>query len=259
MPLPCFRHCHAPAFGRSRAARRIALLFLSGLCFATTPAATAQAQDVPLTAQSANDPIADHVSEAAQRFGIPEHWIRAVMQAESAGDSAAISSAGAIGLMQVMPDTWAELRLRYALGDDPFLPRDNILAGTAYLREMLDRYGNVGAMLAAYNAGPARYDEYLSSARRLPAETRAYVAALVPLLGGGPLADGSANVASSVTDWREAALFVTSTGHSEPTSGLHGAGNVVGMTIAPAAHANPLAPALADALFPGLTARGGRP
>ncbi len=259
MPLRCIRHRHANALGLHHAARRIALLLLSGLFLATTPALAALAQEVPFTAQSANDPIADHVSEAAQRFGIPEHWIRSVMQAESAGDSTAISSAGAMGLMQVMPDTWAELRLRYSLGDDPFGPRDNILAGTAYLREMFDRYGNVGAMLAAYNAGPARYDEYLSSGRTLPAETRAYVAALVPLLGADPLADGIANAAPSVTDWREAALFVTSSGHTVSASRLHGDGNVVGTTIAPAAHVNPLAPAPADTLFPALTASGGRP
>lgn len=259
MPLRCIRHRHANVFGLHHAARRIALLLLSGLFLATTPAVAAMAQDVPFTAQSANDPITGHVSEAAQRFGIPEHWIRAVMQAESAGDDTAISSAGAMGLMQVMPDTWTELRLRYALGDDPFAPRDNILAGTAYLREMLDRYGNVGAMLAAYNAGPARYDEYLSAGRTLPAETRAYVATLVPLLGGDTLADGIANVAPSVTDWREAALFAASSGHTMSASGLHGDSNVVGMTIAPAGHANPLAPSSADALFPGMTASGGTP
>ncbi|TWG95898.1 Soluble lytic murein transglycosylase and related regulatory proteins (some containing LysM/invasin domains) [Mesorhizobium sp. J18] len=259
MPLRCIRHRYANALGLHHAARRFALLLLSGLFLATTPALAALAQEVPFTAQSANDPIADHVSEAAQRFSIPEHWIRAVMLTESAGDSTAISSAGAMGLMQVMPDTWAELRLRYSLGDDPFAPRDNILAGTAYLREMLDRYGNVGAMLAAYNAGPARYDEYLSAGRTLPAETRAYVAALVPFFGGDPLPDGIANVASSVTDWRETALFVTSPNRSASASGLHGDGNVVGTTIAPATHANPLAPAPADALFPAMTALGGRP
>lgn len=259
MPLRCIRHRYANALGLHHAARRIALLLLSGLFLATSPALAALAQEVPFTAQSANDPIADHVSEAAKRFGIPEHWIRSVMQAESAGDDIAISSAGAMGLMQVMPDTWAELRLRYALGDDPFAPRDNILAGTAYLREMLDRYGNIGAMLAAYNAGPARYDEYLSAGRSLPAETRAYVAALVPLLGGDPLPDGIANVASSVTDWREAALLVTSPNRSESAFGLHSDGNIVGTTIVPATHANPLAPAPADALFPGMTVSGGRP
>jgi hypothetical protein len=106
-----------------------------------------------------------------------------VLRVESAGDVRAISSAGAMGLMQVMPDTWAGLRSRHGLGRDPYDPRDNILAGTAYLREMWDRYGNVAAMLAAYNAGPGRYDEHLATGRTLPAETRAYVATLAPVLG----------------------------------------------------------------------------
>ncbi len=94
-----------------------------------------------------------------------------------------------MGLMQVMPDTWAGLRVRHGLGRDPYDPRDNILAGTAYLREMFDRYGNVGAMLAAYNAGPGRYDEHRATGRPLPAETRAYVAALAPILGGAAPSD----------------------------------------------------------------------
>jgi hypothetical protein len=78
-----------------------------------------------------------------------------------------------------MPATWAELRVRHRLGGNPYDPRDNILAGAAYLREMHDRYGSPG-FLAAYNAGPGRYEEYLAG-RPLPAETRAYVAALAPL------------------------------------------------------------------------------
>ena len=102
-------------------------------------------QPAPVTAH----PHAAFIAEASQRFGIPEHWIRAVLRVESAGDVRAISSAGAMGLMQVMPDTWAGLRRRHGLGRDPYDPRDNIFAGTAYLREMWDRYGNVAAMLAA--------------------------------------------------------------------------------------------------------------
>jgi soluble lytic murein transglycosylase-like protein len=103
-----------------------------------------------------------------------------VIAVESAGNPRAVSRAGAMGLMQVMPGTWAALRQQHGLGDDPFDPRDNILAGTAYLRAMYDRYGIAGAMLAAYNAGPGRYDDHLD---RPPAarETRAYVATLAPI------------------------------------------------------------------------------
>src|SRR5690606_24544193 len=108
---------------------------------------------VPMPERSATaHPHDTQIAEAAQRFGIPVTWIAAVMRAESAGNVHAVSSAGAMGLMQVMPDTWAELRIRHRLGRDPYDPRDNILAGTAYLRQMWDRYGNVAAMLAAYNA-----------------------------------------------------------------------------------------------------------
>jgi hypothetical protein len=122
------------------------------------------------------------IAEASQRFGVPEHWIRAVMQAESAGDKGALSPKGAMGLMQIMPETYAELRLRHRLGADPYAPRNNILAGAAYLREMKDRYGQ-GGFLAAYNAGPGRYEDYLNRGRPLPEETRAYVAAIAPSIG----------------------------------------------------------------------------
>ena len=138
-----------------------------------------------------------------------------------ANDPRAVSPAGAMGLMQVMPGTWAALRAHHGLGDDPHDPRDNILAGTAYLREMWDRYGNVAAMLAAYNAGPGRYDDYLEPGRPLPAETRAYVAALTPLLGSGTASEAQMVAQALTPDWRDAALFVA---RSEPqmASGMLG-------------------------------------
>src|SRR6266704_6782318 len=90
---------------------------------------------------------------------------------------------GAMGLMQIMPKTWTELRARYGLGADPFDPRDNILAGAAYIRELYDRYGAPG-FLAAYNAGPGRYERHLATGRPLPDETQAYVATLAPRING---------------------------------------------------------------------------
>ena len=133
-----------------RTAWHYAVLILAGALFACTGSGVAVAQSAPVERPAAAHPYAGHIAEASQRFGIPEHWIRAVLRAESAGDVRAVSTAGAMGLMQVMPDTWAGLRVRYSLGRDPYDQRDNILAGTAYLREMFDRYGNVAAMLAAY-------------------------------------------------------------------------------------------------------------
>lgn len=127
------------------------------------------------------------VAEAAQRFGIPPAWIRAVIAAESGGrthrDGVPIRSpAGAIGLMQLMPGTFETMRVRHGLGADPQHPRDNILAGTAYLREHYDRFGRVG-VFAAYHAGPGRYRAHLSDGRPLPAETMAYLVAVETLLG----------------------------------------------------------------------------
>lgn len=104
------------------------------------------------------------------------------MRAESAGRTTLnrapiTSSAGAMGLMQIMPATWHELRARHSLGIDPHDPRDNILAGAAYLREMHDRFG-ARLFLAAYHAGPRRVGEHLSRGTPLPRETRAYLAAI---------------------------------------------------------------------------------
>ena len=199
--------CIRLASGRCGVRRRIILSLLSGLFVSaiTTPPVLAQAA-MPGHVVAAH-PHDAHIAEASQRFGIPTTWIIAVMRTESAGDVRAISSAGAMGLMQVMPDTWADLRIRHALGRDPFEPRDNILAGTAYLREMWDRYGNVAAMLAAYNAGPSRYDEYRLADRPLPAETRAYVASLAPILHG-EAPSGTASADARPLDWREASIFV---------------------------------------------------
>jgi hypothetical protein len=116
--------------------------------------------------------------------------------------------------MQVMPNTYAELRARHRLGADPCNPHDNILAGVAYLREMLDRYGSPG-FLAAYNAGPVRYDEHLMNGRPLPVETQDYVAKLAPMIGVQQDDDRRAH-AFDLFAWLHAALFPT---HADPSSG----------------------------------------
>ncbi len=158
-------------------------------------ARAARAYPVPGTP---DDPWGPYVHEAAARFQIPERWIRAVMRQESGGhqygsDGTPITSgAGAMGLMQVMPRTYDTLRQQYALGDDPYDPHDNILAGSAYIRDMYAIYG-APAFLAAYNAGPDRLASYLAGSASLPDETVNYLASVAPRLGTdvamtGPLA-----------------------------------------------------------------------
>lgn len=128
------------------------------------------------------DPVSrwrTEIAEASARFGVPASWIERVMRAESGGmtmlDGRPITSpAGAMGLMQLMPATWAAMRATYGLGGNPYDPRDNILAGTSYLRAMYDRFGYPG-LFGAYNAGPGRYAAYLTTGRPLPGETRAYL------------------------------------------------------------------------------------
>jgi hypothetical protein len=206
----------------SRTARRSLPFLLSGLTCLLGQPAFVQAGDAAQTASMApldrhppDDPVAAAIAEASRRFGLPTTWIRAVMRAESGGDPRAVSPTGAMGLMQIMPATWEELRVRHALGDDPFDPRDNILGGAGYLRDLLDRYGSPG-FLAAYNAGPGRYEERRSG-RPLPDETRAYLATLAPRLDGArqhsvgqPVPVGREGATHPPT-WTAAPLFVALT------------------------------------------------
>lgn len=199
---------HRSGTRKPRAAHRLLLLLLSGLSLAVVPMSPGRAQIVPPVPAEASAPFAVFVAEASQRFGIPVAWIRALMRVESANDVRAVSPKGAMGLMQIMPDTWAYLRAKYRLGSDPFDPRENIIAGTAYLRELYDRYGSPG-FLSAYNAGPGRYEDYLTNGRPLPAETRAYVAQLAPLVGGEPSAAAVTVATADPLAWTRAPLFIS--------------------------------------------------
>ena len=148
--------------------------------------------DLP-TSRQANghrvDEWAALIKHAATRFGIPDQWIREVMRMESGGNPRALSHAGAMGLMQVIPGTYARMRWQHGLGADPWDPHNNILAGAAYIREMYDLYG-YPAFLAAYNAGPGRVDGFLNSRSVLPAETVNYLSVLAPRLQGTTIAEG---------------------------------------------------------------------
>lgn len=156
-------------FRRGAGARLLVTLIAGGLLILARPSqANAVADWRPF------------ITEASLRFGMPAPWIERVIRAESAGRTILggrpiTSRAGAMGMMQLMPGTWAAMRQMLGLGRDPFDPHDNIIAGTAYLRMMFDRFGYPG-LFAAYNAGPGRYRAYLSGHQRLPRETVAYLA-----------------------------------------------------------------------------------
>ncbi len=137
------------------------------------------------------DPL---VAAAARKFGVSENWIRAVMRMESGGRTSLVegqpitSQAGAMGLMQVMPGTYDEMRAQYGLGADPYDAHDNIFAGAAYLHQLYRKYGNP-RMFAAYNDGPGNLEDHLYRGRTLPAETRAYVSGIAGILGVKVAAD----------------------------------------------------------------------
>jgi hypothetical protein len=176
-----------------------------------------------------DDPWGPYIAEAASRFVVPPLWIRAVMQQESGGRLMAsdgtltTSDVGAMGLMQVMPNTYDMLRRRYALGGDPYEPHDNILAGAAYIREMYDRFG-APAFLAAYNAGPDRVDAFLAGSDILPDETVNYLAKVAPRLRGsvamtGPLAGyGAAGNSDQAFDGGGLVTAAAPTGEFTPTN-----------------------------------------
>lgn len=95
------------------------------------------------------------IRKAAQTYGLPESLIAAVIRTESAFQARAVSPKGARGAMQIMPETQKELGL-----EDPYDAEANVMAGSAYLRRQLDRFGSLDLALAAYNAGPANVVKY---------------------------------------------------------------------------------------------------
>lgn len=145
-----------------------------------------------------------HIAEAAGRFDMPELWIREVIRQESGGRTTVngrpiVSKAGAMGLMQVMPATYEEMRRKHGLGSDPYDPHDNIVAGTAYLREMYNLFGAPG-FLGAYNCGPGCYGDYLAGKRSLPGETKRYMASISPRLNRTTAPNGADIVVASAAD-----------------------------------------------------------
>lgn len=180
------RSLHAQTSSASVAHVRVHKLGAHALARKTTH--LAKAAPAPIDREGALSPSAlmarwqPMIKKAAHRFGVPEDWIREVMREESGGRTMLngqpiTSRAGALGLMQLLPATYRDMRARYGLGADILNPRDNILAGAAYLRELNKQYG-YPVMFAAYNAGPQQVGDDLSQGHAFPLETRNYLGTL---------------------------------------------------------------------------------
>jgi membrane-bound lytic murein transglycosylase B len=173
----------------------ISLFGVTAISACASPSVVAAAMPAALNGCAA------YVPEAARRSGLSEDIVARVMLAESGGKSRIVSVKGAVGCMQIMPTTWAYLTARYNLGVDPYDARTNMVGGAMYLSELAARYGWPGA-LAAYNAGPGRYQRYMQGGVPLPAETITYTARLGRNAEGPP-------AAASAPRWQEARLFMT--------------------------------------------------
>jgi soluble lytic murein transglycosylase-like protein len=143
---------------------------------------TASTTAVAAGQNSAFEPL---IQRAAARYGVDANLVRAVVKAESNFNPAAVSGAGAAGLMQLMPGTAASLGVK-----DVFDPEQNVEGGVRLLRQLLDRYkGNISYALAAYNAGPGAVDRYGG----VPPyrETQTYVPRVLGLMQAATAGSGS--------------------------------------------------------------------
>jgi soluble lytic murein transglycosylase-like protein len=192
----------------------------------------AQPTDLPMVV-ARWEPI---IEAASIRFGVPQNWIAHVMQQESGGRTEhkgepITSSAGAMGLMQIMPETYTELRQRFGFGANVYDPHDNIFAGTAYLHELYVRYGYPN-LFAAYQAGPSRLDDYLLHGWPLPRVTMAYLAALTGARNARLAATNTDGEVASVRP-ENALFFVNHAGNTPTSSAAASSSLFVPLTTAP--------------------------
>jgi len=160
-------------FGQTQASHAAAPLYRGIVRFFHSESAPADENQMPV-AQRINR-WQPYIMEASVRYSLPATWIRAIINIESSGrtmkDGHPITSgAGAVGVMQLMRGTYNAISQRDGLGSDPQNVHDNILAGTAYLRDLYNKFG-YPRLFAAYNAGPAA----LVRDKKLPVETQNYV------------------------------------------------------------------------------------
>jgi len=165
----------APHAAKLRAGQHAAPTAAGSTSAALSPSVSVDISNyqAPLTVRDAYD---DLIAEAAALYKLDPRMIKAVIQTESAFNALAVSPVGALGLMQLMPAVAAELG-----ATDPFDPRQNIMAGSRYLRQLLDSHrGNLRLALASYNAGPGNVAKY----RAIPPfkETQNYVKKITGLL-----------------------------------------------------------------------------
>jgi len=156
-------------YGANQAENEAALHLPDNTEQAAEPAESAPSPGVGRQATPAGlqwlEPI---ISKASSRYGVDAGLIKAVIKAESNFNTNAVSPAGARGLMQLMPGTARSLGV-----SDSFNPEQNVMAGTRFLRDLLNRYnGDLDSTLAAYNWGPGNVDKRPD---RLPRETRDYL------------------------------------------------------------------------------------
>ncbi len=154
------------------------------------PPASARAAGTPLEATG----LHQIVQSSGERHGLDPDLIHSVIRAESAGNPRAVSVKGAIGLMQLMPDTARTLNV-----SDVFDPAQNVEAGTRYLRRLLDAYkSDLALALAAYNAGPEKVAAY----RGIPPyrETRSYVSRVIRAFNQKKMASGTSALAPQLQE-----------------------------------------------------------